>query len=226
MAKEKILIIAAHPDDEALGCGGYIAKKAEEGAEIKAVFLTNGVSARDEIGDDEIKARNIALTKSSEILGIHEFYSFDFPDNRLDTVPLIEVIKEVERVIAEFLPNVIITHHLGDLNIDHQIAHKVALTACRPIVGRSVTQIIAFEVLSSTEWTSSSAANQFVPNLFVNITDFMEKKLASLNAYKDEMRESPHSRSLRAVEALATLRGECSGYKYAEGFMIIRQLNN
>jgi len=226
MIKEKILIIAAHPDDEAIGCGGYIAKKSSQNAEIKAIFLTNGVSARDDSCKKDINLRKKSLEESSKILGIKEFSILNFPDNQLDAIPLINVIKEVEKVIIKFRPEIILTHHIGDLNIDHQITHKATITACRPINGKSVKQILSFEVLSSTEWQSSSSSEQFIPNYFVNITDFIDKKISSLKSYQEELRKSPHSRSLEAIKALAKLRGETSGYKYAESFKIIRQLND
>lgn len=147
-----------------------------------------------------------------------------FADNRFDTIPLIDIIKTIEKIKKDTKPDIIFTHHHGDLNIDHRITLEAVLTAFRPIKGETVQEIYSFEVLSSTEWSSISMENTFRPNYFVDITRQMELKMKALHAYDEEMREFPHSRSYEAVEALAKYRGVCVGMKAEEAFLIERVL--
>lgn len=220
METKRILVVAAHPDDEALGCGGALAKHAAAGAEVAALFLTNGAGARSDASDAQIAARRAAMEQAAEILGIRKLSQLDFPDNALDTVPLLEVAKAVESFASDFgLPDVVYTHHSGDLNVDHQIAHRAALTCFRPQPGRQVGEIRVFETLSSTGWFGSNRGeSRFQPCLIVDIADFWECKKAALEAYTAEMRNWPHARSIGAVEALARHRGSVAGVEMAEAF--------
>lgn len=218
-----ILVVAAHSDDEALGCGGTIAALAAAGNEVHTVFLTDGVGAR--IAQDsmaEAERRRRASDAAGRVLGVSSSVHFDFPDNRLDSVALLDVVQAVERVIVDVGPEVIFTHAADDLNVDHRICHQAVLTACRPQPGHTVNSIFGFEVPSSTEWAFSS--RQFDPVYFVDISDHLEVKMKALNEYRDEMREPPHPRSLSRVEALARWRGATVGCDAAEAFTVIRQI--
>ena len=146
---------------------------------------------------------------------------FDFPDNAMDSVPLIQIVQAIETVRS--LPNVVYTHFHNDLNIDHTICNRAVLTACRPQPGCSVKTVMAFEVLSSTEWVDPTST-AFIPNTFIDISDHMDAKLKVLDAYKAEMRPSPHSRSLQGIQYLAGHRGHSVGVKYAEAFILIRDI--
>ena len=146
-----------------------------------------------------------------------------FPDNRLDTIPLIEIIRQIEKVIEEQRPSLIYTHHYGDLNVDHRKCFEAVLTACRPLPLSSVEEIYTFEVLSSTDYAAGEFGS-FIPNHFVNISGFLDKKISALEVYEAEMRAPPHSRSLEHVKNLAEYRGGSVGLFYAEAFMTIRQL--
>jgi len=213
----KILIIVAHPDDEALGCGATIAKHIKNGDRAQVVFLADGFSSRDDSDN-----RDVSAEKSSKILGCEKPIFLNFPDNQLDAVPLLEIVKKLEEVINNFQPNIIYTHHFGDLNIDHQITHKAVMTACRPQPNFCVKEIYSFETLSATHWQSSSMGNAFIPNYFVNVNGFMSKKIEALQCYDNEMRAAPHARSYESVENLAKFRGGLAGIKVAEGFFIER----
>jgi len=213
----KILIIVAHPDDEALGCGATIAKHIKNGDRAQVVFLADGFSSRDDSDN-----RDVSAEKSSKILGCEKPIFLNFPDNQLDAVPLLEIVKKLEEVINNFQPNIIYTHHFGDLNIDHQITHKAVMTACRPQPNFCVKEIYSFETLSATHWQSSSMGNAFIPNCFVNVNGFMSKKIEALQCYDNEMRAAPHARSYESVENLAKFRGGLAGIKVAEGFFIER----
>lgn len=218
-----ILVVAAHSDDEALGCGGTIARHVAEGDTVYAVFLADGVSSREGNGNCELNKREEAAERARQILGITKNYYLGLPDNRLDALPLIEVIQPLERVISEIKPQIIYTHHYGDLNVDHRIAHQVVMTACRPLPGSSVREIYTFQVMSSTEW-SAPGLMPFLPNCTVDISPYLSIKEAALSAYDLEMRDYPHSRSLRHILALAQHNGAVSGFAAAEVFMLMRLL--
>lgn len=217
-----ILVVAAHTDDEAMGCGGTIARHVAEGDQVHLLFMTDGVGSR-EVVAKEATERLTAAHQAAKVLGVSSFVNLSFPDNRMDSVALLDIVKEVEAKITEIQPEVIYTHHLGDLNIDHQITHKAVLTACRPQPNFCVKTIYAFEVLSSTEWQTPNYI-PFTPNVFIDITDYLATKIQALKAYQEEMREAPHSRSLQHLELLTKHRGYTVGVTAAEAFMLIRAL--
>ena len=219
-----VLIVAAHPDDEALGCGGMISRHVAEGDRVTGLLLADGETSRGGAGQSKIEARGHAAHAAGRVLGATQVRLDTMPDNRLDTVPLIEVAKRVEAVVTELQPSIVYTHHGGDLNIDHRIVHQAVMTACRPQPGHPVTSIRCFEVLSSTEWASEGIGVAFRPTLFCDISAFLDKKLEALRCYDEEMRPFPHSRSYEAVEALARYRGASCGRAAAEAFVIAREL--
>jgi len=221
---KKILVVAAHPDDEVLGCGGTIARHSDEGDEVYILFMTDGVSSRKNASVEDEWERHKSMHQSCEILGTQRPQFLGFPDNRMDTVALLDVVKEIEQVINKIQPSIIYTHHKGDLNIDHQITHQAVLTACRPIPKSPVSEIYSFEVLSSTEWPSPSSQSIFIPNRYVDISNYMTLKLKALDAYSEEMRDYPHSRSIGAIESLAKYRGSTMGLMAAESFITERVL--
>jgi LmbE family N-acetylglucosaminyl deacetylase len=219
--KKKILVIAAHADDEVLGCGGTIAKHSASGDAVYALFMTDGVAARTIHSSDAVMERRTAAIEAAKILGLTESIQLDFPDNRMDSVPLLEIVKAVEGVVRRVQPDTVYTHHAGDLNIDHKITHQAAITACRPFPGSSVREIYAFEILSSTEWASPSPFC-FLPTVYVDISDFVDIKKRALVAYSCEMHAAPHSRSIEHVCILGKHRGNCVGVAAAEAFEAIR----
>jgi LmbE family N-acetylglucosaminyl deacetylase len=221
---KSVLIVAAHTDDEALGCGGTIARHVAEGDVVHAIFMADGVNSRSEAAQDDLENRNAAAEHAREILGISENVYLGLPDNRLDSLPLIEIIQRLEPIVRKLQPNIIYTHHHGDLNVDHQITHQAVLTACRPMPGSTVQAIYAFEVMSSTEWAAPTA-QPFIPNHYVDISTQLNTKLDALKAYQLEMRDAPHSRSTEHLSTLARHRGYSVGMVAAEAFMTIRTLS-
>ena len=217
--KNTVLVVAAHSDDEALGCAGTIAKHVDNGDDVFVVFMTDGVAARG--SDKGSDMRDAASEAALSLLEVKKAYRFDFPDNQMDSVPLLSVAKQIEAVVSEVSPNIVYTHFSGDLNVDHQITHKAVMTACRPQAWCSVKEIYCFEVLSSTDWASKTNY-QFVPQLIVDISESWELKVKALECYHAEMRKFPHSRSYEAVEALAVLRGSTHGVSKAEAFFVER----
>lgn len=222
---DNVLVVAAHSDDEVLGCGGTIAKLAGQGFNVAAVFMTDGVSSRDKKEKNgAAEKRKNCSERAAMILGISQIIQFDFPDNSMDKVPLLDLTKSIERVISDFKPTTVFTHFLHDLNIDHSIVARATLTATRPLPGTAVNKVIGFEVNSSTEWAFGSP--QFSPNYFVNISENLDQKIDAMLAYEDELRDAPHSRSINNISALATFRGNASGFEHAEAFELYRFMEN
>lgn len=224
-----VLIIAAHPDDEVLGCGGTIAKHVQNGDEVHVVIMAEGVTSRDKVRqresrDGELSQLAQAAQEAGRILGVQSVELYNFPDNRMDAVDLLDVVKVVEAAIDRHKPVMIYTHHAGDVNIDHRIVHQAVVTACRPLPGQYVKTLLFFEVPSSSEWQTPGSAPAFLPNYFVDISNCLDKKLQALEAYESEMRPWPHPRSLTAVEHLVRWRGTTVGVEAAEGFVLGRKL--
>ena len=219
--------MAAHPDDEVLGCGGTIAKLADQGTIVHVAFFADGIFSREVIAgmqQDELNVRRSAAKNACAILGVKSVFFGDFPDNRMDTVALLYIIKVVEELLAKYQPEMVFTHHAGDVNIDHRRLHEAVVTACRPQIGCSVKTLLCFEVPSSTEWQLLGSAPAFTPNWFVDISETLDRKLAALDAYASELRAWPHPRSLKGVQHLAHWRGATVGVDAAEAFILGRQM--
>jgi len=217
-----ILVVVAHSDDEVFGCGGTIAKHIALGDTVHIVFMTNGVGSRN-TSFKEAQERRKASLDVANILGISSTQQFDLPDNKMDSVALLDVVQLIENMVDKLKPEIIYTHHVGDLNVDHQITHKAVMTACRPQPGFCVKEIYTFEVLSSTEWQMPGIL-PFCPNVFIDITDYIDIKKQVLKAYFEEMRQPPHSRSVDNAIRLNALRGNSVGVNYAEAFILVRNL--
>lgn len=224
-----MLVVAAHPDDEVLGCGGSIARHVSLGHEVQVLILAEGITSRDLSRDrlirtTELSALAQSAQKANALLGVSKLILEQFPDNRLDTVALLDLIHPIEAALSEFQPSLVYTHFNGDLNIDHRRIHDAVLTACRPTPGQSVKSILQFEIPSSTEWQSPNPSGSFSPSWHNDITAQLDKKLTALKAYESEMRPWPHARSLEAVSALAQWRGASVGVRAAEAFVLARHI--
>jgi len=221
--KKQALVVAAHSDDEALGCGGTIASLAQQGWDVGVVFMTNGVGARTDANAEQAKERAEASQKALAAMGARLLQAFDFPDNALDSVPLLQLAQAIEKVASGFDPSLVLTHFAHDLNVDHRLVHQAVLTAFRPMPGSSVRAILCFEVPSSTGW-QSAASPAFQPTLSIDVTHSFAAKLAALLCYDVEMRPSPHPRSPEMVRALAQVRGSQCGVLLAEAFEVQRMI--
>ncbi len=217
-----VLAIFAHPDDEALGCGGALARHSARGDRVYAIFMADGEGARASADDESFAARNHATDNAADQLGIEQITRLNWPDNRLDAVPLLDLVQSIEPLIEEIQPTVVYTHFYGDLNVDHQLTAKAVMTACRALPGSRIRKILAAEVLSSTEWGIGDA---FQPNYWIDISDYIEAKESALRSYDAEMREYPHTRSYQNCRQLAGVRGAAVGVDYAEAFMLMRQVD-
>jgi N-acetylglucosamine malate deacetylase 1 len=225
-SKSAVLVVAAHPDDEALGCGGTIAKLAGQGHSIHVALLADGVGARrpGRLGR-EVNRRQRAAKAAAKVLGVSSVFFGEFPDNRMDGVDLLDVVQVVERLIERHRPGIVMTHHAGDLNVDHRRISQAVVTACRPQKGQPVQNLLFFEVPSSTEWQVPGAGPAFEPNWFVDISATLGPKLKALKSYDAEMRAWPHPRSYEGVDHLARWRGSTVGVAAAEAFMVGRVLS-
>jgi len=221
-----VLVVAAHPDDEVLGCGGTIARMSREGHAVCLAILGEGITSRysdrDAADAAAVEALHERSREASRILGVRNLSLHNLPDNRFDTVPLLDIVKIVEDLVARFRPEVVLTHHGDDLNVDHSIAFRAVLTATRPVQGTPVKEIHAFEVPSSTEWAFGQLHRGFRPNVFVDVGTTLALKIQAMGVYESEVRPFPHPRSPEALQALARFRGSSSGCGAAEAFELIR----
>jgi len=220
-----VLVLAAHPDDEVLGCGGTIARLSNEGHKVTVAILGQGVASRFPKDSREAISEISALRRRSQdagrILGAAEVLHYDLPDNRFDSVDLLDVVKLIEEIGLRVKPDEVYTQHGGDLNVDHQITFRATLTAFRPVKNNHPTAIYTYEVASSTEWAFCNYEPKFSPNTFWDISEFMAKKENALAAYALELRGYPHPRSLIAIRNQASDRGARIGATAAEAFMCI-----
>ena len=226
---DRVLVVAAHPDDEVLSCGGTIARHADGGDQVQVLIVAEGATSRQQQRDryqatEELSALAQAAQRGGAILGAQGVELLDLPDNRLDSLDRLDLIKRIEERIARLQPQVVYVHHAGDVNVDHRRLHEAVVTACRPTPGHPVKRLLSFEVASSTEWQPPGSASFFQPNWFVDISAQWQRKREALEAYASEMRSWPHARSFKAVEHLARWRGAQVGVEAAEAFMLLRYI--
>lgn len=233
LKNKRILNIVAHPDDELLGCGATMHKLINNfHCSIRAVILGEGITSRAEIRDankwnDELKIHRENIENARQYIGYESVGIYDFPDNRFDSVPLLDIIKVVEKEKESFEPEIIFTHHGGDLNVDHQKTFEAVITATRPMKNELVNGIITFETPSGTEWIAASEPKQFVPNLFIEVSEHdMIAKINGMESYNFEKRAYPHPRSPEALRILAQRYGVMLGGGYYEAFQVIRIKSN
>jgi LmbE family N-acetylglucosaminyl deacetylase len=229
---KKILIVVAHPDDEVLGLGATMNRLIDEfGVTVRVVILGDGITSRFDSPngkqqEKDLKKHRENIYESQKIIGYQTVSLHNFPDNRFDSVALLDIIKIVEKEKDTFQPDLVFTHHAGDLNVDHQLSFKAVMTACRPLAEEKTEAIITFETPSSTEWQSSVGANNFCPNFYLEVSEEnLAQKIKAMEAYEFERREYPHPRSPQALMALAQKRGVEAGKNLAEAFCIIKLIN-
>ncbi len=222
----KVLFIAAHPDDEVLGCGGTIARLSKEGHDISIAILGEGITSRYIHREDTDKKMVWDLHEHSnqvaKLLGVKDLQIFDLPDNRFDTVPLLDIVKIIEGQIEKIKPYCVYTHHSADLNLDHVLTNRATLIATRPLENSPIKSVLSYEVPSSTEWAFQITGPGFQPNVFVDITKTLDTKIKAMKIYDGENREYPHPRSPESLRAIASRWGSVTGLKAAEAFELIR----
>jgi LmbE family N-acetylglucosaminyl deacetylase len=219
-----ILIVAAHPDDEILGCGATIAKYINKGYKAYTLILGEGKTSRDDKRDIDSKTQELDLLNheiinANKVLGVEKTFIESFPDNRFDSVDLLDIIKVVSSVISEVEPSIIFTHYENDLNKDHQLTYQAVITATRPMTSETTSEIYSFEILSSTEWKYPLS---FSPDVFFDVTETIEQKIEAMKMYKSELCNYPHPRSLEGIRLNAQYHGMRVGKKYVEAFKAVR----
>lgn len=219
----KVLAIVAHPDDEIIGLGGTLCKHRKNGDEVKVIIACEGKSSRyssyEEADKSSIeKFRSETIEANRELL-IEDVMLYDLPNNRLDRIELLDLVKKIEDLVKVFQPELVYTHFHGDLNIDHERISRATVTACRTLPGSTVEQLLFFETLSSTEH-SERLGHYFTPNYFVEISAEMKQKLAALKHYQSELRSMPHPRNIKSVKMNNQVNGNKIGLEYAEAFMV------
>lgn len=224
----RVLVVAAHPDDEVLGCGGTICRLAKEKHEVHILILGEGITSRYE---ERVKADMVLVEKleakgkkAAICLGAKNISFCRLPDNRFDTIPLLDVVKKIEKVIESFQPEVVYAQHGGDLNIDHAITFRAVMTAVRPLDVSCVKELYGYEAASSTEWAFQQFEPSFKPNIFVDISNTLKDKIKAIKVYESETRSFPHPRSPKALESIAARWGSVAGMEAAEAFQLIFRL--
>ena len=223
-----VLVIAAHPDDEVLGCGGTIARLSREGHAVHVAILGEGITSRfSQRGDADpalVRALHSKSQQAADLMGAAGLSLFSLPDNRFDTVPMLDVVKIIESLVERLAPEAIYTQHGGDLNVDHVVTYRATLTATRPMQDGPVKAVYAYEVASSTEWAFQQFSPPFQPNVFVDIGETLGAKLQAMACYESEARTFPHPRSPDALTAVARRWGSVVGVPAAEAFQLVREV--
>lgn len=213
----RVLVIASHPDDELLGCGGTLIRHVDYGDEIQSIIMCEGESIRYK---EQKVNQHEATDEAAKIIGISKTNRFDFPDQRLDKFSLVELITPIEAVVNEFRPDIVYVQFGGDINRDHALTFEAASIALRPMNG-FVKDIYAFYTVGSTELKTPG---EFVPNVWVDIEQQIDRKIQAFSCYSSEVREYPHPRSLEGVRNVAAFFGNQCCLKYAETFMLMRKV--
>ncbi len=213
----KILVIAPHPDDEVLGCGGTIKKYTKEGNDVFLCIVTKAYSP--EWSEDFIKSRTKEIASSGKSLGIKKTFFLDLPAVKLDTIPQKDLNNKIGTIVSKVDPDILFIPYEGDLNHDHRLVFEASLVAARP-AGNNIKKILAYETPSETEW----GIKPFLPIVYVNIIKTLDDKLKAMACYKSEIRPYPHPRSLESLSVLAKKRGTEAGLLAAEAFYLIREI--
>ena len=223
-----ILVVVAHPDDEVLGCGGTISRLTNEGVDVYIAILGEGITSRydrrDQADKEELEALKEKSARVADALGAKGVFHFALPDNRFDTLALLDIIKPIEELIDRLQPEKVFTHHGGDLNIDHNLTFRAVLTATRPLHSCPVKELYTFEVPSSTEWSFGKIDHAFAPNVFFDVSSFLDTKIRALELYDGEIRAFPNPRSSRLIRSMAEKWGSAVALEAAEAFHLIRSI--
>ena len=218
---KKILVVCAHPDDETLGMGGTISLHSKRKDKVFVLIISEGESARGKKNSKIIQRKKQAESACS-LLGVKKIKFLDYDDQKLDTIALSELSKKIETVVKDWNPDIVYTHFWNDINQDHRQVYEATAIAVRPLPKSKISQFIVFETPSSTEW--GSKRKSFSPNMFVDITKVINKKIQAFGKYKDEVMSYPHPRSKKSIENRARFWGNTIGKEFAESFMIVRDI--
>lgn len=220
-----VLVVAPHPDDEVLGCGGLMAKYTSQNHQVYVAVMTNAhVGAPELFSEERIKGGRTYAREAHRILGVKETFFYDYPAPRLETAAGYQIADELKALIFRLSIESVYLPHRGDMHKDHAIIFYAGMVASRPIDNTPVRNVYAYETLSETEWAPPFGSDVFIPNVFEEISGFLPQKLEAMSCFKTALREFPHPRSLKAIETLAILRGSTVGYSHAEAFSLLRSV--
>jgi N-acetylglucosamine malate deacetylase 1 len=223
----RILVLAPHPDDEVLGCGGAIARHVSEGDEVAVAVLTNAARGAPELySDDQTTTLREEVLNAHKVLGVHYTIFEDLPAPKLDAVPQYIIARTLSALVEQHCPETVYMPHSGDRHRDHWAVNQAAQVACRPYPGTTVRRLLTYETLSETEWGDVNTAAAFVPNWFVDISKYLSRKLQAMECYVSQLKCFPNARSLKAIEALSIIRGTTAGFSAAESFVLLRELRS
>lgn len=218
----RVLVIAPHPDDEVLGCGGTIAYHSHNGDDVHIAIITKG--SADLFPAEQVEQTRHEMQAAHTILGVNKTHLLDFPAPKLDTIPEHILADALRNLIYQIEPELLYIPHRGDIHADHRATYYAALVAARPINSCSIRRILCYETLSETEWAPPLSSEAFVPTVFVDVSALISSKLQAMTCFKGQLREPPHPRSIKAIEALAHIRGSTAGLPAAEAFMLVREV--
>jgi LmbE family N-acetylglucosaminyl deacetylase len=218
----RVLVVAPHPDDEVLGCGGVMARHAAAGDEVHVIVVTRGHA--DLFPPESVDRVRAELREAHAILGVNSVTYLEFPAPRLDTVPRHTVADAIAKVIKQHQPELMYVPHHGDMHFEHGMIYEACLVATRPMHNQSVRRVLTYETPSETEWAPPLASHAFVPTIFVDIGPYLKQKLAAMACFKSQLQPPPHPRSLKQLEALASVRGATAALDAAEAFMLVREI--
>lgn len=228
---KRIMVVAAHPDDELLGLGATMHKLIRtRGVQTRVIILGEGITSRSDTRDTEqwkevLEKHHRNVETAQRLIGYHSVQAYDFSDNRFDSHALLDIVKVVEHEKEQFRPDIIFTHHGGDLNIDHQLTFQAVMTATRPMEYEQVKAVFTFETPSASEWQATCDPRHFMPNLYMEISETdLKAKCDAMAAYEFESRAFPHPRSAEALRILARSRGYIVGKRLAEAFQMVRMI--
>ena len=223
----KILVIAPHPDDEVLGCGGTIKKHVKSGDDVYLCLVTRPLVGRNDWTAEYVENKDKEIKASDDFMGFKQVFFLDLPALRLDTVPKKDINDKISDVVNKVKPNILYVPFFGDINHDHRLVFEASFVAARIRSGVAVEKILAYEISPTTEQggIAGQKSDIFLPNYFEDISDYLDDKLKAMEFYKSELKEHEHPRSLKGIDALAKKRGSESGVKAAEAFMLIREIN-
>jgi LmbE family N-acetylglucosaminyl deacetylase len=219
----RILVISPHPDDETLGCGGTILKHKDLGDQIHWLIITN-IDVKNGWDRDIVEKRQKEVETTAEMYGFEKTFKLDYPTAKLDTIPIQEIIKSISKVILEVKPEIIYLPNRSDVHTDHQITFKAAYSCTKNFRYPFIKRILMYETLSETEFAPALPENTFIPNVFMDITNYFEKKLEIFKVYKSEVMEEPLPRSLDSIKAFNKYKGSRIGKKYAESFQLLFEI--
>lgn len=219
---ETILVIAPHPDDETLGCGGSILRHVSEGKKVHWLIATN-MQKDYGFSEEQIKTRKEEINKVTDFYSFSSVHRLNFPTCKLDEIPFNEVIESIGKVINKLQPDTIYLPFKGDAHSDHMIIYNASVVHTKWFRNKKLSQVLIYETLSETDFQNDVTVNTFRPNLYIDISKYIEGKLKAMSVYESETGEFPFPRSLKSIEVLAQKRGIESGFRAAEAFMILRQ---